>query len=306
MRWLFLLLVTVNIAILIWGVQREKGTSAELDSRYRNVGEIKLLSRADIESLAAERISERDVFESVAGSEETIGKSENNSAIVPEVSETELTPQAVSDAETEEVAVASAASPDEDDESLEAAVTPVPAVAEITDDPLPVQFDEPEPVKEEAVVQQKLFCWTLGPIKQRPAALNILQAVEKKVFSAALREAVEKSITGYWVVLPPYENARIANQVVEQLKSRDVVDVQRFYKGELQNGVSLGVYNQRYNAEKRRAQIETKGFSPEVLPRYNEVPAYWVDYRSENEADILNDLPSGYRDLAVTRQECHI
>lgn len=107
-------------------------------------------------------------------------------------------------------------------------------------------------------------------------------------------------------MLPPYENARIANQVVEQLKSRDVVDVQRFYKGELQNGVSLGVYNQRYNAEKRRAQIETKGFSPEVLPRYNEVPAYWVDYRSENEADILNDLPSGYRDLAVTRQECDI
>ena len=106
------------------------------------------------------------------------------------------------------------------------------------------------------------------------------------------------------MVLPPYENAAAANEVVNQLKARDVIDVQRFYRGELQNGVSLGIYNQRFNAEKRRAQIETKGFSPEVLPRYNEVLRYWIDYRSGNEVDVLGDMPSAYGDLAVTPREC--
>ena len=91
MRWLFLLMVAVNIAIYIWGLQRETDTSVELDPRYRNIGEIKLLSKAEIEASATEQTSENDnTVEPLVSSEQRIGNEEYSPTVTPEASESDL------------------------------------------------------------------------------------------------------------------------------------------------------------------------------------------------------------------------
>ena len=354
MRWLFLLMVAVNIAIYVWGLQHETDTSAALDPRYNNIGEIILLSKADIERSATDQpsvngdtgeplvsskqrigdednsstitleasesditqepalyagdeISENDdTGEPVVSSEQRIGDEGNSSTITPEASESALTQEPALSAGMEAEAVVNATAPEGDSESTETTISPPPLIpaAEVTEEPPPALVEESETAEAETVVVQQMFCWTLGPIQERPGALTILETVEKMGVSALLREEIEKTITGYWVVLPPYENASTASKVVKQLQARDVIDVQRFYRGEFQNGVSLGVYNRRFNAEKRKAQIETKGFFPEVLPRVKEVPRFWVDCQTASDIDILGNLPSEFRDLVATQRTC--
>lgn len=295
-------MVAVNIAIYVWGLQRETDRQTALDPRYRNIGEIILLSKAEVEETAIAQELNKD--ESAANPGQQTNRAEESSQITPEVAETGLDQEVDSHLEKEGEAAAEAALPAMAGESNVTMPPAVPVTSEVTDERPPARSEGSEKADTDAVAVQQELCWTLGPITQRSAALTVLKAIEKKVASADLREETEKSITGYWVVLPPYENATAANEVVEQLKARGITDVQRFYRGELQNGVSLGIYNQLFNAEKRRAQIVTKGFSPEVLPRYHDVPNFWVDYRSGEEVDILSHLPYEYRQLAATPRKC--
>lgn len=310
MKWLFFIVLTVNIAIYVWGLQRETDTSTTLDPRFRNIGEIILLAKEDLEipAIVQSPVSE-SAGEPEATSDQQFDSEESVSITIPETvyATDESTPQVALPARGEkkvgEVAE-NAILGELNNDSPESAIPLLATSAEETDKFPLDQAEATEAAEAETVVPQATFCWTLGPITQKPGALNLLGVVGKQALSADLREEMEKNISGYWVLLPPYENASAANEVVKQLKSRDVIDVQRFYKGEFQNGVSLGIYNQRYNAEKRRAQIETKGFSAEVVPRYNEVRSYWIDYRSEREVNGHVDIPPAFRGLATSRRQC--
>ena len=144
MRWLFLLMVAVNIAIYVWGVQRETDTSTTLDPRYRNIGEIRLLSTADIESFATEQnIVDNETGESVANPEQQIGSEENSSTITLDASGTEIIQEAASSpVGIEEASVVSAASPEADEISTEAVIPPVEPSAEVTDEPLLAQVED--------------------------------------------------------------------------------------------------------------------------------------------------------------------
>ena len=307
MKWLFFIVLAVNIAIYVWGQQRETGTSAALDPRFRNIGEIILLTQEDLENppIALSSISD-NAGESEAIAEPQSGAEENLSIPSPEaVAATEPTPEAALSVGKEAEVVENSPSEEAHDETPETEIPSLAAASEEMEKVPLVQAEEVATAEAEITVPQATFCWTLGPMTQKPGALNLLGVVAKQALSAELREEPEKNITGYWVLLPPYESASAANEVVKQLKSRDVIDVQRFYKGEYQNGVSLGIYNRRFNAEKRREQIEAKGFSAEVVPRYNEVPRYWIDFRSEREANGGVDLPSAFRGVTASRRECN-
>ena len=305
MKWLFLLMVAVNIAIFVWGVQRETETATAGDPRYSNIGEIKLLSKAEIQAQVAVQASENEnIDESTPVPEQQFNSEEAIAATTLDIAAEAADPEPELSVEQEAARDVNSASSVQVSESAATEIPPKELADASTHESPQLQSEEPETAGAELTAVPEIPCWTLGPIDKRPAALIILEAVKKENVSADLREEVAKDITGFWVVLPPYENASAAIEVVNILKARDVLDVQRFYRGELQNGVSLGIYNQRYNAEKRRQQIETKGFSPEVIPRYKEELRYWIDYSSESEVTISRDMPTEYSGLVSAKREC--
>lgn len=329
MRWLVFLLIAANIAIYLWGVQREWVVSTDSDPRYRQIGEIILLTKADIEDLVAKQLLEKEKSENAKVTTDQQPTIELDSPELPaELIQDEPTSEAQADTEISSVTNIETAPPEEaipvkeptqvtntlasfnenelenDGEQTETEEPPMIDKSDRIEAPLQEQAEENNDAKPEAAVVSETRCWTLGPMAQRQAADNFLKAVADKVISAKVREGTEQIITGYWVVLPPYESASAANKVVEQLKARDVIDVQRFYQGEYQNGVSLGIYNRRHNAEKRKAQIEAKGFFPEVVPRYKEVPNYWTDFISQGEVNADMNIPSSYPDSVLTEQQC--
>ncbi|MCP4288295.1 MAG: SPOR domain-containing protein [Gammaproteobacteria bacterium] len=309
MKWLFLLLVIVNIAIFVWGVQREADTSTKEEPRYRNIGEIKLLSEADIEELTIAAVSEKEVIEQEqpVSITEQLDHSEEKAIVTSQTISSEDLSSAVEPPGKDEAVVPDSTDlPEKSDESTEIEIPSKEILTSETDESSQIEKEISDSAEEKPITVQETFCWTLGPIIQKSVALTTLEKISEVVASADFRETTGRKIKGYWVVLPPYESARESIEAVKQLKARDVVDVQRFYSGEFQNGVSLGVYNRRFNAEKRQAQIEKKGFSPEVLPRYKDEIHYWIDYRSGNESNVSGKLPSEYRNLAPTQQNCDV
>lgn len=152
----------------------------------------------------------------------------------------------------------------------------------------------------------QLICNVLGPIEDEVLAKAIFREIERQGgVGAALRTEPLKRVTGYWVVLPTYNDYGGAIDAIKKLKQQGIVDIQRFYRGELKDGVSLGIYNRRLNAEKRKSQIEEKGFSPEILPRYTEIPAFWIDIKTEHSDDLLGRITDHYPALESKNTECN-
>ncbi len=147
-------------------------------------------------------------------------------------------------------------------------------------------------------------CKVLGPIEDELIAKSILKELEELEVNTQLRSEPIRRVGGYWVVLPTYNDYPAAIASIKKLKEQGIVDIQRFYRGELKDGVSLGIYNRRFNAEKRKSQIETKGFTPEILPRYTSIPAFWIHYGAVPASDVFERISDRYPALESEDVDC--
>ena len=67
-----------------------------------------------------------------------------------------------------------------------------------------------------------------------------------------------------------------------QLSSKGVRDYYVVTAGDQQNTISLGLFHDQTNAEKRRNEIAQLGFHPEMVARTEELPVYWVDFAQDS------------------------
>ena len=64
--------------------------------------------------------------------------------------------------------------------------------------------------------------------------------------------------------------------------------------GEQQNMISLGLFRDQGNAERRRAELVALGFEPKIATRSEDLPLYWIDFAlvgSELPADFAVSVP---------------
>ncbi|MCB1758712.1 MAG: hypothetical protein KDI68_02885 [Gammaproteobacteria bacterium] len=320
MRWLFLLLLGINIVIFLWGQQRPVDRVVNAKSPTdEGIETIHLLSADELLQhdtqapdapmlKSAEETGNEIKRESVASNAEELAVPNNAQLEESLLTDDEMAPQAALD--DNPIFPAAQLSAEETPTGVEGASVPLPDVAgEAEGAAEPTEQAETVAITGEAEANtspvQDLHCWTLGPFSDLTAAQNGLKSMEDVGVAAKLREEQSREITGYWVLLPPFEDVRKAIDAVNSLKAQGVVDVQRFYKGEFERGVSLGVYNRRFNAEKRKAQIETKGFVPDVLPRYRQLSAYWLDYQSAPDTPLPRELGASFTALVPAERYCN-
>ena len=104
MKWLFLILLAANVAIYVWGLQRETDSSTTLDPRFRNIGEIILLTKEDlaVPAIVQSPVSE-NAKEPEATPEQQFRNDESLAITTPETVSApgEYTPEAELSAEVE-------------------------------------------------------------------------------------------------------------------------------------------------------------------------------------------------------------
>ena len=132
------------------------------------------------------------------------------------------------------------------------------------------------PVPLERIAEER--CFSLGPFPSQADLRQAQAALTPEVRRLQTREEVQRQPRGYWVYLPAFANRERALTVARELSAAGVRDYYVVTAGDQQNTISLGLFRDEGNAQRRQAAIAAQGFQPEVVARTEDQPVWWIDY----------------------------
>lgn len=145
---------------------------------------------------------------------------------------------------------------DSRDPSLQAVVESDAAVAAVNDD----------------------ICLSIGPFQTQSDMRATLNGLTPQVRRIQYRDAKATQSRGYWVFLAALKTREQALGVARALSGKGVRDYYVVTAGDQLNTISLGLFREKDNAERRRAEITGLGFAPQMIQRTEELPVYWIDF----------------------------
>jgi hypothetical protein len=155
-----------------------------------------------------------------------------------------------------------------------------------------------EIVEDEGLLSGGRRCFSIGPfysLEDRDALLATLERVSNGVVERETEALVEK---GYWIFMPPYISLLEANRELLSLKALGLSDVGIIYDGEWKNAISLGYFLRQENAQRRKGDLEKRGFEPRMMVRRQSEPRYWLDYEQSPGAELpvidMQDRPNDF------------
>ncbi|MEP7042867.1 MAG: SPOR domain-containing protein [Dokdonella sp.] len=148
-------------------------------------------------------------------------------------------------------------------------------------------------------------CRSVGPFPTQAdlrAAMNLLTPLTRRI---QFHETHTTQARGYWVYLPAMASREQALATARALSAKGVRDYYVVTAGDQQNTISLGLFRDQGNAERRRAEIAGLGFAPQTNARTEDLPTYWLDFAlAGSEALDWRSRLSSARDLREETISC--
>jgi len=120
-------------------------------------------------------------------------------------------------------------------------------------------------------------CARLGPFPDKASAQARASIVKINGADISIQKSTENVQTGIKVMSPPFVSKEKVNAYLKRLRAAGVNDYFQFaQKGNQPYYVSLGLYSQSQEAERRVKQLQSKGFNVKTQPRYSEQERYWL------------------------------
>ena len=171
----------------------------------------------------------------------------------------------------------------------EAELPDMPDAAELAGVPLPMP--------------ERPACMSLGPFgtpAELRAAMNALTPLAARI---QYREVPATEVRGYRVFLSAAASREEALAAARQLAARGVRDYYVVTAGDQENTVSLGLFRDLANAEKRRDELSVQGFTAVLEPRTEDAAQWWIDLAAEPGFDWKALLPAA-RDVQARPVAC--
>lgn len=146
-------------------------------------------------------------------------------------------------------------------------------------------------------------CLTLGPFATPAELRAAMAALTPSVARIQFREVAATQLRGYRVYLPASGSREAALAAARQLAARGVRDYYVVTAGDQVNTVSLGLFRDLANAEKRRADLAAQGFAPVLEPRTDAGAQWWIDLAAEPGFDWQSQLPAA-KDIQARPVAC--
>lgn len=121
-------------------------------------------------------------------------------------------------------------------------------------------------------------CTALGAFTTADGMRAALRALSPHVVRIRYRQKDVTHSHGFWVYLPATATREAVLDEARQLGAKGITDYYVVTAGDTQNTISLGMFNDPANAQKRVAQLKELGFSAQIRQRVDTEPAYWIDY----------------------------
>ena len=132
-------------------------------------------------------------------------------------------------------------------------------------------------------------CYTLGPFTNNRDLTIAIKKIAQSRRDFTKRVSEERKHLGYRVYLPPLETRDAALQKAEELK---LLGEKHFFviksPAKYTNAISLGVFSNKANAQRRHRQLKNLGFNVELEDHYRQTQVYWIDYSEQAESPTLN------------------
>ncbi len=150
---------------------------------------------------------------------------------------------------------------------------------EVSEDQLERSSDENEVVSASSEVvlgdSEKPLCTLIGPFPKLLRAEYFIERLSALDVSSSVYNVEISGDVGYWVYLPPEESRKQAYNKLRELQAKGI-DSYVIPKGELENGISFGMFSQSKLAEQRLNDMKKQGYSAqlkEIARSFNEI---WV------------------------------
>jgi hypothetical protein len=151
------------------------------------------------------------------------------------------------------------------------------------------------------------LCVLLGPFESQEAGkslYNRLLAIDIQTKFAAIEVGGEPD---YWVYLTPEASRDLAIVKLHELQDKKI-DSFIIPRGELANGVSLGVFDKQENAESRKQSIIERGYDAKIKANQRTYLENWVVIYPEQAVKMSPQLYSQLRNdnnkLDLRKDQC--
>ncbi|WP_341938881.1 SPOR domain-containing protein [Marinimicrobium sp. C2-29] len=142
------------------------------------------------------------------------------------------------------------------------------------------------------------LCTLVGPYADRPSAETAVQRLQALDLDAQVRDLEVPDGEGYWVYLEPELSHRAALRRLHELQAKQV-DSYIIPRGDLENGISFGMFSRKALAEARRDEMSDQGYEARIREIERTHREIWVslppgDARKLGEGlweDLLEQAP---------------
>jgi hypothetical protein len=131
-------------------------------------------------------------------------------------------------------------------------------------------------------------CRALGPIESSEQADRLAAALADQAARVTRRQQTESVIDSYMVMTPFPATPGETGSLKARLRAKGIDDFYVLPRGENKGRISLGVYNKKSWAERRKAQLAERGIEVQVGVRTKSRPQYWLNV--EMTEDDVNEL----------------
>lgn len=146
-------------------------------------------------------------------------------------------------------------------------------------------------------------CLSLGPLQTKADLRKVMDALTPQVGRIQFREQRATELRGYSVYLPAFADRQQALAAARAMAAKGMRDYYVVTAGREENTVSLGLFRDLVNAEKRRDEARALGYAPMLEPISEDVPNWWVDVAAARGFDWRAAL-GGYAGVEARQIAC--
>lgn len=157
----------------------------------------------------------------------------------------------------------------------------------------PLENQSPEDIAPPEPVEPPV-CLMIGPFKEEVTGRQVVARLAALDIHPEMEELSSPGKPNYWVHIPPQSSRKVAIKLLRELQSKNI-DSFLITKGELENGISLGIFTKLESAEQVSSQRGGEGYDVKILtmPNYRkELWAVFDDQQTVKFSDALWEIIS--------------
>lgn len=143
-------------------------------------------------------------------------------------------------------------------------------------------------------VPEKTVCYTYGPIPNLEESELLSKWLDERGILYKQRQTDEQGKQLFWVYLASQDSRAQAEAAMNDLKQKGVKDMRLIREGDLLNAISLGLFSSQAAVNRRLNEIKTKGYQSVVVPYSGGKEIHWFDVSVVQNSIYVNDLFTGF------------